>query len=161
MAEFSKEYIEKYDKSLGEGSFSINDAKYLQNGFYLPLVCEGYGFIAVGKVSDEICLGYYLDSSLPQTYDNICWVPQRNLDEFHQLRISTDFLTNGDISWTTQPVTGILLINAGTDSTGRPIHIKSFYRVGRIKSNGKLIILPTISENYLFNIMLKQLDKLN
>jgi hypothetical protein len=45
MAEFSKQYCEKHD-------FDINEiAEGLNNDHYTSIICEGYGFIAVGKDS--------------------------------------------------------------------------------------------------------------
>jgi hypothetical protein len=49
MAEFSKQYCEKNDFDFPH-DFDINEiADGLTNGHYTSIICEGYGFIAIGK----------------------------------------------------------------------------------------------------------------
>lgn len=49
MAEFSKQYCEKNDFDFSH-DFDINEvADGLTNGHYTSIICEGYGFIAIGK----------------------------------------------------------------------------------------------------------------
>jgi hypothetical protein len=52
MAEFSKDYCEKYMPDMVY-DFDINDIlKELDNGYFKPIICEGYGYIAIGKSED-------------------------------------------------------------------------------------------------------------
>ncbi len=55
MAEFSKEYIEKYHDPEDWGfDFSIMDEfNELQEGHYIGIICEGYGFIGICKENGE------------------------------------------------------------------------------------------------------------
>lgn len=57
MAEFSKQYCEKNDFDFPH-DFDINEiAEGLDKGHYTSIICEGYGFIAIGKdESDKIIL---------------------------------------------------------------------------------------------------------
>ena len=49
MAEFSKQWTEKYDPEFGY-DFDIEEvAEQLPPNHYLPMICEGFGFIAIGK----------------------------------------------------------------------------------------------------------------
>lgn len=52
MAEFSKQYCEKHDFGFPY-DFDINEiAEGLDNGHYTSIICEGFGFIAIGKDDD-------------------------------------------------------------------------------------------------------------
>lgn len=58
MAEFSKQYCETHDMGY-DGDFDIMEEYYkLKPGNYVPYICEGYGFIAIGKMDDmdEECI---------------------------------------------------------------------------------------------------------
>ena len=49
MAEFSKQYCEHHDFDFPH-DFDINEiAEGLERGHYTSIICEGYGFIAIGK----------------------------------------------------------------------------------------------------------------
>ena len=49
MEEFSKQYIELTDFDLPI-DFDIEElAKGLDSGLYIPMICEGWGFEAIGK----------------------------------------------------------------------------------------------------------------
>lgn len=72
MAEFSKQYCETHDMGF-EGDFDILDIFHeLEPGNYTSYICEGYGFVAIGKTSDENCvLAMPIDD---QPYNTIKWV---------------------------------------------------------------------------------------
>jgi hypothetical protein len=56
MAEFSKQYCELHDMGF-EGDFDIMEEFYkLKPDYYIPYICEGYGFIAIGKDENEECI---------------------------------------------------------------------------------------------------------
>ena len=58
MAEFSKQYCELHNMGF-EGDFDIMEEYHrLKPGNYTPYICEGYGFIAIGKTEDgeEECI---------------------------------------------------------------------------------------------------------
>ena len=53
MAEFSKQYCELHDMGF-EGDFDIMEEYHrLTPGNYIPYICEGFGFIAIGKTEDS------------------------------------------------------------------------------------------------------------
>ena len=59
MAEFSKQYVENYMPEFGSWDFDL-DAEFskLSPGQYEPMICEGFGFIAIIKQLDgsRMCL---------------------------------------------------------------------------------------------------------
>jgi len=59
MAEFSKQYSENVDRDFSWDFDILEIAQGLSSNHYLPYICEGYGFIAIGKDdSGEIILGF-------------------------------------------------------------------------------------------------------
>lgn len=70
MAEFSKQWVLKQDPEATMWDFDIlEEANNLEPEHYIPVICEGYGFIAIAK--DEyggIHLGFKDDQ------DNVNWV---------------------------------------------------------------------------------------
>jgi hypothetical protein len=49
MAEFSKQWAEKYDPE-GGWDFDIEEvSNQLDPNHYVPMICEGFGFIAIGR----------------------------------------------------------------------------------------------------------------
>jgi hypothetical protein len=75
MAEFSKQYCERNDMGF-EGDFDIiEEHSKLTPGNYVPYICEGYGFIAIGKTDDnnEDCiLAMPVDG---EPYGAVTWEP--------------------------------------------------------------------------------------
>lgn len=71
MAEFSKQWCEKFDpKRIWDFDIEEIANNNLQPEQYVPMICEGYGFIAIGK--DEYN-GIHLAFKDSKT-DNINWV---------------------------------------------------------------------------------------
>jgi hypothetical protein len=64
MAEFSKQYCELYEPNM-VGDFDIEEfAESIPRGHYKPIICEGFGFSAIGvRMNGEIELLFrdYLD----------------------------------------------------------------------------------------------------
>lgn len=53
MAEFSKQYCELHDMGF-DGDFDVYDEfNKLEVGGYIPMICEGFGFVAIGKFEDD------------------------------------------------------------------------------------------------------------
>lgn len=59
MADFSKQYCENVGMEF-PGDFDILEvAERITPGYYLPLICEGYGFIAISKeLNGKITLAF-------------------------------------------------------------------------------------------------------
>ena len=78
MAEFSKQWAEINDPEF-PGDFDINEiAEGLDPNHYTPMICEGFGFIAIGKdASGNIMLamptGKYEEDEKGQIYDDVVW----------------------------------------------------------------------------------------
>lgn len=60
MAEFSKQYVQNFESEIGGWDFDIEEiASNLEPEHYTPIICEGFGFIAIGKnEKSEIILGF-------------------------------------------------------------------------------------------------------
>jgi hypothetical protein len=75
MADFSKEYCERYDFDMPH-DFSIEEiCNNLKPGYYQSCICEGYGFIAIAKSKEGIC-----EVAFPLPYEEgdeqmVKWVP--------------------------------------------------------------------------------------
>ena len=53
MADFSKQYCELHDMGF-DGDFDVMEEYHkLTPGHYVPYICEGFGFIAIGKTDDQ------------------------------------------------------------------------------------------------------------
>jgi hypothetical protein len=63
MADFSKQYCELHDMGF-DGDFDVyEEFDKLGIGNYVPIICEGFGFVAIGKFEDdpEIARVYFRD----------------------------------------------------------------------------------------------------
>jgi hypothetical protein len=60
MAEFSKQYVQNFESEIGGWDFDIEEiAKDLEPEHYTPYICEGFGFVAIGKDENhKIILGF-------------------------------------------------------------------------------------------------------
>jgi len=78
MAEFSKQWVEKYDPEFG-WDFDIEEvSNQLDPNHYVPMICEGFGFVAIGKdTNNDIMLaiptGEFETDEDGQTFDKITW----------------------------------------------------------------------------------------
>ena len=53
MADFSKQYCESHDMGF-DGDFDVyEEFNKLEVGNYIPFICEGFGFVAIGKTKEE------------------------------------------------------------------------------------------------------------
>ncbi len=73
MADFSKQYCERNDPDFPWDFDILEVADRLEDGEYLPYICEGYGFIAIGKSDDEIILAFRKDAdeAVWKTFDEV------------------------------------------------------------------------------------------
>ncbi len=70
MADFSKQYCELHDMGF-EGDFDILlEFELLENDYYIPLICEGLGFIAIGKFDNECMLAMPIEDA---SYGAVNW----------------------------------------------------------------------------------------
>ena len=70
MAEFSKQYVEKYQPDMG-WDFDIEEvSNQLDPNHYVPMICEGFGFIAIGKMDDNCMLAMPVDDA---PYGTVIW----------------------------------------------------------------------------------------
>lgn len=72
MADFSKQYCEKHDSEMPSDFDILEIADGLQNEYYTSMICEGFGFIAIGKnASGEVILAFPPESMNPE--EPITW----------------------------------------------------------------------------------------
>jgi hypothetical protein len=50
MADFSKQWCELNDPEMPSDFDILEEANKLEPNNYIPMICEGYGFIAIGKI---------------------------------------------------------------------------------------------------------------
>ena len=53
MAEFSKQYCDLHDVGFPHDFDIMEEFHKLKPGSYVPYICEGFGFIAIGKWDDQ------------------------------------------------------------------------------------------------------------
>jgi hypothetical protein len=77
MAEFSKQYIQNYMPEFEKWDFDIDEEfDNLQPGEYIPLICEGFGFVGIEKQLDGSKFFLYRDKK-----GEIVEVPYQIADE--------------------------------------------------------------------------------
>jgi hypothetical protein len=84
MAEFSKQWCDLKDPQM-KSEFDINEiADGLEPNHYTPIICEGFGFIAIGKdPNNDILLamptGATETDENGQVFDAIVWEPYNDV----------------------------------------------------------------------------------
>jgi hypothetical protein len=71
MAEFSKQWCEINDPEMPHGFDIMVEYNLLENGHYIPLICEGFGFIAIGHDDDGSCILAMPTDGAP--YGTVTW----------------------------------------------------------------------------------------
>lgn len=62
MAEFSKQYCDVWDHGFPYDFDVYEIAKNIDSGNYYPIICEGFGFVAIAKDKNEqILVGFQDD----------------------------------------------------------------------------------------------------
>jgi hypothetical protein len=78
MAEFCKQWVEINDPEFG-WDFDIEEiSNQLEPNHYIPIICEGFGFIAIGKDNENkitlaIPTGEFETDEDGQTFDQVTW----------------------------------------------------------------------------------------
>lgn len=84
MAEFSKEYCQIQDPEFPY-NFSVEEiAKDLYKGNYYPIICEGFGFVAIAKdINEQILLAFKGEEDILvwQDFDNFMSGQFKMLDQ--------------------------------------------------------------------------------
>jgi len=81
MADFSKQYCELHDMGF-EGDFDIwEEFDKLEPEYYVPQICEGFGFIAILKDENGKCLlGMPKDATSNNMYSRaVDWKPYEEI----------------------------------------------------------------------------------
>jgi hypothetical protein len=92
MADFSKEYCEIWDPEF-PSDFSIEAiAKDLHKSNYYPIICEGFGIVAIAKDRNEQTLIAFTDE---RDSDKLVW---QDYDNFiaSQYKLLEESKTSGD-----------------------------------------------------------------
>ena len=84
MADFSKQWCDKNDSQM-PFDFDIEEvANTLEPNYYTPIICEGFGFIAIGKdANNNVMLamptgGIHTDEQ-GQIFDDVVWTSYSDL----------------------------------------------------------------------------------
>lgn len=70
MAEFSKQWCEINDPEMPSDFDIMEEYHKLKPGNYIPYICEGFGFTAIGKLDDECMLAIPVDNA---PYGTVIW----------------------------------------------------------------------------------------
>ena len=84
MAEFSKQYCEVWDHGFPYDFDVFEIAKDLVKGNYYPIICEGFGFVAIAKDRNEQILVAFQDEEdriVWQDFDNFMTSQYKLLEE--------------------------------------------------------------------------------
>jgi len=70
MAEFSKQWCDINDPEMPHGFDIMVEYDLLEDGHYIPLICEGFGFTAIGNLDGKCMLAIPVDNA---PYGTIIW----------------------------------------------------------------------------------------
>jgi hypothetical protein len=80
MAEFSKQWCQINDTEMNADFDILEIADTLQQDEYVPMICEGFGFIAIGKSLDnEIMLAIPVPPMPDDEEEFIQWTPYNEI----------------------------------------------------------------------------------
>jgi hypothetical protein len=74
MADFSKEYCETYDPEFPYDFSVISIFTDLNEGYYYPIICEGYGFVAIRKYKGVCQVAFVIDNA-EEDEQQVRWIP--------------------------------------------------------------------------------------
>lgn len=74
MADFSKQWCVANDPDMPSDFDILEEANNLEPNHYVPVICEGYGFIAIGKDEHGRIMLAFRDDQ-----DNIKWEDYNNV----------------------------------------------------------------------------------
>lgn len=83
MADYSKEYCDNHDKGFPHDFSILEEFESIPEGHYRPIICEGYGFIAIGKIEGKATL-FYRDL---ENDNETIQVPIEELETYYQKHI--------------------------------------------------------------------------
>jgi hypothetical protein len=72
MAEFSKQWCELNDPEMPSDFDIMEEFHKLKEDCYVPYICEGFGFIAIGKMDDNCMLAMPVDDA---PFGTVVWKP--------------------------------------------------------------------------------------
>lgn len=81
MAEFSKQWAEKNDPEFPYDFDIIEIASKLDPGYCLPIICEGFGFVAVGKDEESNILIAMPTGKYSEEGREVTWKPLAEIIE--------------------------------------------------------------------------------
>jgi len=70
MAEFSKQWCEINDPEMPHDFDIMVEYNLLEDEYYIPLICEGFGFTAIGKFDGECMLAIPVEDA---PYGTVVW----------------------------------------------------------------------------------------
>jgi hypothetical protein len=78
MAEFSKQYCDLYDVGFPHDFDIMEEYHKLEPGSYVPYICEGFGFDAIGNINGELMV------SMPTGSHQFKWITYDELINKHR-----------------------------------------------------------------------------
>ena len=80
MSNFSKQWCELHDSEMPSDFDILEIADTLQPDTYIPEICEGFGFIAIGRsIDNEIMLAMPAPTKEGDVEEYIQWVPYNDV----------------------------------------------------------------------------------
>lgn len=70
MADFSKQYCELHDPEMPHDFDIWEEYDKLEPDMYIPYICEGFGFIAIGNMDGNCMLAMPVDNA---PYGTVVW----------------------------------------------------------------------------------------
>jgi len=68
MADFSKEYVDKYMDGCPADFSIVEEAAKLKSGEWMPIICEGYGFFGIYKDDEGDTFLLFEEEERPTQY---------------------------------------------------------------------------------------------
>ena len=76
MADFSKQWCNINDPDMPYDFDILEEFHKLPKNHYIPLICEGFGFLAIMRDENDVCLLAVDDDSIEE---GVIWVPYTQL----------------------------------------------------------------------------------
>jgi hypothetical protein len=74
MADFSKQWCEIHDTNMPSDFDILEEATNIKPDHYIPIICEGFGFVAIGKDEHDGIILAFKDNE-----GNIKWETYNNV----------------------------------------------------------------------------------
>jgi hypothetical protein len=80
MADFSKQWCELNDKYMPHDFDILEEFEKLPKDHYIPIICEGFGFIAIMRDHEDRCLLAFRDNNGDVIWEDYDQFMDRNIN---------------------------------------------------------------------------------